>query len=370
MESRLIIGAMSGTSADGVDAALVRIEGVGLAMTAELVAHAGVAFDAELRARVHAVRAAGRVPLDELARLGTDVARVYAAAVREVLSGTAYVPGDIAAVAAHGQTLFHAPPLSIQWLDPAYLAWASGIDVIGDFRRADLAAGGQGAPLVPYADYVVFRCEDRSRVLLNLGGIANVTWLPRAANVRDLVAFDTGPGNCLSDWLMRQRSETGANLDVGGALALGGEAIEDVVTRFLADDYFRRPPPKSTDGPAMISTFERALGDRAGVPLGDLLATAAACVSRSVIEGLKTCSQGEEFDLIVAGGGVHNAAILAGLAPFDPAPSDAAGVPAEAREAMAFAILGAATLDRQPANVVRATGALRPVVLGAVWPKP
>ena len=370
MDSRLLIGAMSGTSADGVDAALVRIGGTGLAMTAELVTHASATFDAELRARIHTLRATGRVALDELARLGTDLARAYAGVTRQVLAAADLGPTDVVALAAHGQTLFHAPPLSVQWLDPAYLAWATGIDVISDFRRADLAAGGQGAPLVPYADYVVFRSASRSRVLLNLGGIANVTWLPKSAGVRDLLAFDTGPGNCLSDWLMRQHSDTGAGVDIGGALALGGSAFEDVAGYFVEDEYFRRPPPKSTDGPAMVAAFDRALGDRVDAPLTDLLATAALCVARTVIEGLATCSQGEEFDLIVAGGGVHNAALIEHLAAFKPVASDAAGVPAEAREAMAFAILGAATLDREPANVIRATGALRPVVLGAITPRP
>jgi anhydro-N-acetylmuramic acid kinase len=152
MQTRLMIGAMSGTSADGVDAALVGIEGVGLAMEPTLLAHASVPFEPSLRTRIHTVRQAGRLPLAELAQLGVDLARVYAMAVRQTLSLSTYQPADVAAVAAHGQTLFHAPPLSLQWLDPAYLAWATGIDVISDFRRADLAAGGQGAPLVPYAD--------------------------------------------------------------------------------------------------------------------------------------------------------------------------------------------------------------------------
>jgi anhydro-N-acetylmuramic acid kinase len=173
--SRRIIGAMSGTSADGVDAALVDLTGRGLDIRARLIAHAHEPYPPELRERIFAIRHAEAAPLAALAELGRSVTLAYARAVKRLDADLA----DVTAIAAHGQTLYHAPPLTIQWFDPSLLAHVTGCAVVSDFRRADCAAGGQGAPLVPLADWVLFRDDRADRVLLNLGGIANITWLPR-----------------------------------------------------------------------------------------------------------------------------------------------------------------------------------------------
>src|SRR6516165_10321270 len=179
--SRLIAGAMSGTSADGVDVALVRIDGRGLEMSARLTHHHHVAYDSNLREAIFACRNSGEVRLADLAAMGRAITLVYARAVNEALLGAKLTANDLAAVAAHGQTLFHAPPNTIQWFDPALLAAEVGCAVVSDFRRADCAAGGQGAPLVPFADYILFRHPSKNRVLLNIGGIANLTAIPAGA---------------------------------------------------------------------------------------------------------------------------------------------------------------------------------------------
>ena len=350
---------MSGTSADGVDAALVRLEGTADAAKLTLAGFESVAYTSAVRSLIQKVRTDASVELSDLAALARDVAEHYAQAVMRLLAATNTAAADVTAIAAHGQTLFHAPPLTVQQFDPAWLAWRVGIDVVSDFRRADCAAGGQGAPLVPFADYAMFRSDTEDRAILNIGGIANVTVIPAGCTIDGVTGFDVGPGNCISDWLMR------GEIDVDGGLAASGHAAESVVEKFLGSDYVRQTPPKSTDGPQMIAEFQKAKGQTA-LNLADELATAAA-----IVAGCIERQTPSKATLIVAGGGVHNRAIMEDLRRTRVVrTTDDFGTPTQAREAMAFALLGAATIDRVPANLPRVTGASRPVVLGAITPKP
>jgi len=371
--TRTIAGAMSGTSADGVDVALVRIDGRGLEMSARLVGHFHVDYRAELRSAIFACRNSGQISLAGLAGLGREVSQAYAAAVNGAIAAAGLTAGDVAAVAAHGQTLFHAPPDTIQWLDPALVAAETGIAVVSDFRRADCAAGGQGAPLVPFADHILFTDPLRHRVLLNLGGIANVTYLPAAGTLDGLLAFDTGPGNCISDWLVRYMHPEGPGVDVDGVLAALGKPDEAVVLRMLAGEFFKRLPPRSTDGPAMIDLFTAAVADfgsRGRLPSN--LATACLVTAAAVGRAMREFLPHFPDEVIVSGGGTRNATLMAYLRKQLPGvpvkTSDEVGVPSEAKEAIAFALLAAATLDGEPSNVPAATGARRRVVLGSVTP--
>ncbi len=228
-QPRLIAGAMSGTSGDGVDVAIVRVEGIGLGMSAKLLKHHHVAFDASIRTRLFAIRETQQIQLGELARLGRDISLTYARCVNEASAAANLRANQLSAIAAHGQTLFHDPPDTIQWFDPSLVAAEVGCAVVSDFRRADCAAGGQGAPLVPLADYILFRDATKSRVLLNIGGIANLTHIPAGATIDQLLAFDTGPGNCISDWLMRAHDPGGCGYDKKGDLALSGKPDMTIV---------------------------------------------------------------------------------------------------------------------------------------------
>jgi anhydro-N-acetylmuramic acid kinase len=386
---RLIAGAMSGTSADGIDVAIVEIDGRGTDMTARLVRHHHRAYDTPLRQSLFALRSAGRSSFAELAHVGREISLTYAEGVNAALVAAGLKASDLAAVAAHGQTLFHEPPSTIQWFDPSLVAAATGCAVVSDFRRADCAAGGQGAPLVPFADYILFRHPQRNRVLLNVGGIANLTHVPADRPIDALLAFDTGPGNCISDWLCRELDPDGPGYDADGARALAAidEADADVVARVLKGSaFFRQPPPKSTDIPSMIEAFRDAgmranprsdprFADRARF-LAFLLATAAHVTVRAIEDAIDRWAPRCD-DLIVSGGGTRHAAILH-LRRTGPAQRQAAqilrahapGVPADAKEAIAFSLLGAATLDNVPSNVPSCTGAKRRVILGSVTPKP
>jgi anhydro-N-acetylmuramic acid kinase len=374
-DERLVAGAMSGTSADGVDVAVVRVAGRGRDMTAQLVAHRHRRYDPELQRLIFSLRGQDPVRMSDIAHCCRDVSTACAAAVNDALSSAGLRAADLAAVAAHGQTLYHAPPDTIQLFDPALVAAEVGCAVVSDFRRADCAAGGQGAPLVPFADYVLFRHPDKTRVLLNIGGIANVTHLPAGGSLEDLRAFDTGPGNCVSDSLVRAAIPEGPGVDVGGETAARGVAVYPLLQPMLAHEYFSRPPPKSTDGPAMIDLFRGTLRDVGrNFPFEDLLKTACLLTATTIADAVRTFLDPFPDELIVSGGGVHNATIMAllrqTLGGLPLRTTDELGVPAEAKEAIAFALLGAATLDGLSSNVPSATGARRPVVLGSITPKP
>jgi anhydro-N-acetylmuramic acid kinase len=372
---RLIAGAMSGTSADGVDVALVRVAGRGLDMTARLVRHHHRAYPPELRREIFSFRGGDATAnLARLAQLGREISLAYAIAVSDALATEKLSGADLAAVAAHGQTLYHAPPNTIQWFDPSLVAAHVGCPVVSDFRRADLAAGGQGAPLVPFADYILFRHPKRSRVLLNLGGIANMTYVPAGADIEQLIAFDTGPANCVLDHLARRAGLPGG-FDRDGERSLRGEA--SFATAFVAIRMWKGvfyPPPKSTDGPEMIAAFEEGvattgIGD---APMEDQLATACVMSALGIDFGLHHIG-GRPDEIIASGGGVDNPRLVREVETVAQLPlrrTDDLGVPSQAKEAIAFALLGAATLDGVPSNVPSCTGASRVVVLGSITPKP
>ena len=365
---------MSGTSADGVDVALVSITGRGLEMRARLIAWQHRAFPPELRSTICAIRSGTPVSIGHIVRCGREISLCYALAINEILAKEKMNADAISAVAAHGQTLFHDPPDTVQWLDPALIAAEVGCAVVSDFRRADCAAGGQGAPLVPLADYLLFRDETKNRVLLNIGGIANLTYLQAGRGIEQIIAFDTGPGNCLSDYLMREFDPSGIGWDEGGERAVAGTAVLPIVNRVLGKPYFSQSPPKSTDGPAMIRLFQNAQAEFGReIRPEDLLCSACTIVADAILKSMEQFLSPMPDEIIVSGGGTKNRAIMDMLrSGFGRSVRmmDEFGIPSDAKEAVAFALLGAATLDGFPGNVPSATGARRAVVLGAVTPRP
>ena len=267
-DPHLIVGLMTGTSADAVDAALVRFEGLGLESTHEILAYRETPLEAPLRREVLAVAGAPSLEPERLMRLDAALGECYAAAVFDLLAGAGVRPGEVDAVGSHGQTVRHVPraatgsALTLQLGSAAILAERTGITVVSDFRSRDVAAGGEGAPLVPLADWWLFHSKGESRVLLNLGGIANVTHLPRGGGLERVLAFDTGPGNVVLDGLVALRSGGAERHDPGGAAAARGRSSAPLLEALLADPFFALAPPRSTGRERFGEAYARALRER------------------------------------------------------------------------------------------------------------
>ncbi len=364
MSSReLFVGLMSGTSLDGVDAVLVELSGP----RPRLLAAAHRPFDASLRVALLALNAAGESEMERSALLGNELARRYADATAQVLRAAGVEASSVRAVGCHGQTVRHRPErgYTIQLGNAALLAELSGISVIADFRSRDVAAGGQGAPLVPAFHAAVFAHPAEDRVALNLGGIANLTWLPRADHVS---GFDTGPGNCLLDlWAVRH---LGTAIDEGGEWAAGAKPIEHLLERMLAEPFFAAPPPKSTGRDLFNARWLRDKGSD-GEPPRAVQATLLELTARTVRDSVaRFCGSADR--VILCGGGTRNRALMRRIGElFAPAAVETSalhGVDPSHVEATAFAWLAQRALQNTPGNLPAVTGARGPRVLGAIYP--
>jgi anhydro-N-acetylmuramic acid kinase len=379
-----VAGVMSGTSADGIDVAIARIAPAKLKPQLTLLAHEAFPFPAALRRAVLAAMDAKTTSTAELARLNWRLGLAYAEAVKES-SRKHKMKLDL--VGCHGQTLYHQPrsepyagqKFACTWQagEAQAIAAALGVPVVSNFRPADMLAGGQGAPLVPLLDYVLFADAKRGRVLQNIGGIANLTAIPAGHGPDKLIAFDTGPGNMVIDWLAQKLF--GKAFDHDGALAAKGSVLGPVLSATLRHRYFSLTPPKTAGreqfGRAYAAEF-LATCRRHSNSKHDALATATALtaetIARSYARFVRAKMKRQEVDFIVSGGGARNKSLVAMLAArFDPmgctvTTSEKFGIPAEAKEAAAFALLAWQSWNRLPGNVTAATGAKRAVVLGQI----
>ena len=373
---------MTGTSADAVDAALVRFGGLGLETTHAIEAYRETPIEPALRREILEVATAATLPPERMMRLDAALGERYAAAVLELLAESGRAPDEVDAIGMHGQTIRHVPraagagqALTFQLGSAAVLAERTGVAVVSDFRSRDTAAGGEGAPLVPLVDFWLFRSAKQSRVLLNLGGMANLTYLPGDGAIEGVVGLDTGPGNVLLDLLMSMRPEP-APFDEGGRAAARGRVAESLVAARLADAFFAAPPPRSTGRERFGRAYAEALrteGLAAGLSEDDVMATAVALTAEAVADAVRRFLAPRGVDAVYSsGGGVRNAALMRSLAerlaPIPVSTTDSLGVAASGKEALAFAFLAHQTLGGLPGNVPGATGAARTAVLGHVTP--
>jgi anhydro-N-acetylmuramic acid kinase len=375
---------MSGTSADGIDVAVVRIAPGKLRPKLTLIAHEGFPFPAALRRAVLAAMNAGSTSTAELARLNWRLGIAYAEAVQATVKRHR-VKLDL--IGCHGQTLFHqARPatyagqkFTCTWQagEAAVIAAAIEVPVVSNFRPADIAAGGQGAPLVPLLDYVLFADPKRGRVLQNIGGIANLTAIPAGTKASQVIAFDTGPGNMVIDALAHELFAK--PFDRNGTLAATGRVLEPVLATELRNPYYRLKPPRTAGreqfGRAYAADFLVKCRNVSENPQ-DALATATTLTAETIAASYKRFvwpkMRNRAVDYIVSGGGARNATLMAKLAQrLEPlgcelAASEEFGLPVEAKEAAAFALLAWQTWHRLPGNVPAATGASKPAILGQV----
>ncbi len=370
---QLAVGLMSGTSLDGVDAALVDL---GPDDAVALRAFRTEPYTGEERQRILDAIAGGTAR--ELALLNVWLGERFATAVERLLRDIRVNPGELAFVASHGQTVWHEPGrATLQLGDPAVLAERLGVTVVSDFRSRDVAAGGQGAPLVPVADALLFGHAGHGRALLNIGGMANVSWVPRRGSTDGVLAFDTGPGVAVLDAVVRA-VRPDVSYDEGGAMAAMGTPLDRVVMELLRHAFFGAAPPKSTGRETFGEAFAARLREQAtalqpAVRPADLVATALALTVRSIAEQVtRWLPKDGERDLLVAGGGARNPTLMRGLSAA--LPGWRVGLFAEeffdgdAKEAVAFAFLGRLALEGRPGNVPGATGARGPRVLGRITP--
>lgn len=377
-----VIGLMSGTSLDGIDAALVEFEGDDPeSLSWSLLAAVTVPYTPEQREPIHDVIARGGA--GALCRLNVELGEWFADAVLAVCAEAGLDPADVDLVGTHGQTVWHEPPeagcrgATLQLGCEATIAERTGIPVVGNFRARDVAAGGEGAPLVPWVDRLLFSVPDRRRVLQNIGGMANLTWLPPRGEDTRLLAFDTGPGNALIDAAVELATGGEERYDVDGHRAARGTVQSDLLEELLSHPYFERQPPKSTGretfGRPFVEALVRKLRPETDQDWADLIATLTALTAESIAGALRRWVLPRGVDeIIVSGGGAHNLVLCRmleeRLRPLPIHDGDALGLDPDAKEAVAFAALAWAHIHRVPANVPTATGAAGPRVLGSFTP--
>jgi len=390
----IVAGVMSGTSADGINVALVEVRGSGFSTRFKLLGHYQYAYPAAVREAVLAAMNATSARVADLSRLNFLLGELYAAAVIASLKKSRIHGLDL--VGCHGQTIYHqgegAPflgrKIACTWQtgEAAVIAGRVGAPVVSDFRPADMAAGGKGAPLVPFFDYLVYRDRRVGRIVQNIGGIANLTAIPAAASPEQVMAFDTGPGNMVIDAVTERLFHKPYDRD--GDIARQGKVLQPIIQHMLQLPFFRQRPPKTAGreqfGREFVNVFLRLFGK---ARREDVVATATALTVRSICDaigrfvlttrGVRAQKSGRDAsatfsELIVSGGGAKNKTLVTMLdaevrpLAFRLRLSDEFGVPSEAKEAVAFALLAYQTWHREPANVPAATGAKKPAVLGKI----
>ena len=379
-----VAGIMSGTSADGIDVAILRIQSTSGAPKLKLLAHLGHPFSPNLRASILAAMNAESISTAELARLNWRLGIAYSDAVKKTLLKH---PHKIDLIGCHGQTLYHqskpttynSKKFSCTWQlgEATILASELNTPVVSNFRPADMLASGQGAPLVPFLDFTLFAHPTRGRVLQNIGGIANLTAIPPAASASQLIAFDTGPGNMLIDALAQILLNQ--PFDPQGRIASTGRILTPVLTTLLRNPFFSAPPPRTAGREQFGREYAKkflACCRKFSRRKEDALATATALTADSITHAYKTFVRKKfksaEIDYIVSGGGARNQTLMAMLATrlcplgCELSTSENFGIPAEAKEAVAFALLAWQTWHHLPGNIPAATGATKPVILGQV----
>ncbi|MDH5526022.1 MAG: anhydro-N-acetylmuramic acid kinase [Nitrospirota bacterium] len=375
-DTLLAIGLMSGTSADGIDAALVSVTREPRTVT--LRHYVELPMQPRMRARVLNA-AGGEATSRDLCLLDASLAEAFAEAVEALLKGAGVSAEQVDVIGSHGQTVWHAPdatpPSTLQLGSASHLAARSGVAVVSDFRSADLAHGGQGAPLTPRLHHLLLSDAQSDRVVVNVGGIANLTWLPAGRDADSVVSFDTGPGNMVVDALVAGLTGGQELFDRDGARAARGETSIPLLEELLAHPFFSAPPPKSTGRELFGKQYVNALvarADERGVKGDDLVATATALTAHSIARAVEGCTA--RAHVLLCGGGAKNSTLMGMLEAALPRARvwavERYGVASDSLEAVAFAELACCHLWGEPGNLPRVTGARQPVVLGSYTPAP
>jgi anhydro-N-acetylmuramic acid kinase len=376
-----VVGLMSGTSADGVDAAVVEID----RGKVRLLGFDSIAYPAALRRQILDLCRPETARLDDICHYNFVLGEVFADAVIKLCSKSGISLSSIDLIGSHGQTIYHQPSgkryggrtirSTLQIGEPSVIAQCTGVTTIADFRPCDMAAGGEGAPLVPYADYVLFKHNRLTRTVQNIGGIANVTFLPAGCTQDEIIAFDTGPGNMVIDGVINLITGGRKRCDAGGKMAARGTVDKRLLCELLRHPFFRRRPPKSTGREEFGADFAERVYRQAckkGLADADIVATVTALTAKSIAQAYQRFLSVIPDELILCGGGSHNHTLVEMLHAEMPdvkmLSTDDFGISVDAKEAVSFAILAWATIKGMTNNVPAATGAKKPVILGKIVP--
>ncbi|HHW58477.1 MAG TPA: anhydro-N-acetylmuramic acid kinase [Clostridia bacterium] len=384
-EERLVIGLMSGTSADGIDAALVKIDGKGIQTKVELLEFENLSYRKEVRNKIFELFDPQTSTVEKICHMNFLLGELFAEAALKIIEKAHLTPEKIDLIGSHGQTIYHIPKSiedlgyqiksTLQIGEPAVIAERTGIVTVADFRVRDVAAGGDGAPLVPYTEYILYRHPLKTITLQNIGGIANVTILPAACDLEDVIAFDTGPGNMVIDEVVKRLTQGQLKYDEEGALASKGNINEKLLEELLKDEYFEKKPPKTTGREYFGKNYVDKLMERAfqlKVDNYDLIATVTALTAKSIVKSYKDFIMPTyQIDkVIIGGGGSYNKTLVRmikeGLPNIEVVTQEEIGFNSDAKEAIAFAILANEAINGNFNNVPRATGARHPVIMGKI----
>ena len=383
--TKKVIGLMSGTSVDGVDAALVEIQGHGLETQVELLGFHSHPFETEVRDRIFDLFQPVTSRIDEICQMNFLIGEVFADAALSVIREAGLAVEEVDLIGSHGQTVYHLPPQpegqyipsTLQLGEPAVIAHRTGIPTIANFRVADLAAGGQGAPLVPYVDFLLFRQADRTVTLQNIGGISNVTLIPAGAAASDVLASDTGPGNMIIDSVMEILTDGEERYDDAGQFAAQGSVCGSLLEEWLRHPFISAYPPKTTGREAFGRQFANQAIQQAkdqNVGQADLVATLTTFTAQSIFDYYRRFlfSHYSVDEIYISGGGSHNLTLMGHLEtlfqPIPLLPIDSIGFSSDAKEAIAFAVLANEAVHGHPTNLLQVTGASQPMVLGTFSP--
>jgi anhydro-N-acetylmuramic acid kinase len=367
-----VAGLMSGTSADGIDVAIIEVDQDGLTT----LASGTFPYPDAIRKAILSMPQSGTTA--DVCRLNFLLGELFAEALIKLCRRSRIPLSSIGLVGSHGQTVYHDPKgfrlgkllvrSTLQIGEPSIIAARTGISTVADFRPADIAAGGQGAPLVPFADHCLFSHPRKNRVVQNIGGIANLTFLKARGKVSDMIAFDTGPGNMVMDRVVSLATKGRLSYDKDGRLAAKGKVNQPLLRQLMKNPYLRQRPPKTTGREAFGNVFADALYKKSPLAPADLIATLAAFTARSIAEAYNRFLPKYPDEVILCGGGARNPVLVEmlrkELAPADVLFTDDFGIDADAKEAISFAILALETVHARPSNAPSATGASRPAILG------
>jgi anhydro-N-acetylmuramic acid kinase len=376
-----IVGLISGTSADGIDAAVVEIEGEPPALVVELLSFTFVPFDSDRRQHIFSLFDPTTGTVDRICQLNFALGEWFAAAAQQAIAEAGLIPAEVALIGSHGQTIYHSveeeSPVksTLQIGEAAVMAERTGITTVADLRVADVAAGGQGAPLVSYMDWHLLRRPGHARAVQNLGGIANVTYLPPDDDPARAIAFDTGPGNMLIDYAATRASGGVQSFDQDGRLALTGKIDNDLLTELMNHPYLAQPLPKTTGREQFGIQFGAKVWDQAaalGLSGEDIVATLTAFTATSIADAYRRFLPTIPGEVILAGGGTNNPSLVAmlteRLAPAQVTTHQALGISDDAKEAITMAMLAHEAIHGRPGNLPACTGAGKQAVLGKITP--